>query len=49
MKLSYPLLVLCILLPAFPVTSLAVRSEVQPEGALLIALGDDLDEDEDDE
>ncbi len=49
MKHSYPLIVLCVMLPIMPVGSLAGPSQAQPEGALLIALGDDLDDEEDDE
>jgi len=49
MKLSYPLIVLCVMLPIIPAASLAGLSHAQPEGALLIAMSNDLDDDEEDD
>jgi hypothetical protein len=49
MKLSYPLIVFCVMLPIMPVASLAGSSQAHPEGALLMAMGDDLDDEEDEE
>jgi hypothetical protein len=49
MKLAYQLIVICVMLPTMPVTSLAGLSQAQPAGALHIAMGDELEDEDDDE